>query len=68
VLVDLEEVVSGCEDEGGSLLVLVLVLAPVCAQRVRVRAQRAARGGRVRNVRSPRGTACIVGWSRIQVK
>jgi hypothetical protein len=64
VLVDLEDVVFGCDDEDGSLLVLVLV--PVCAQRMRMRAHgRAARGGRVR-IRSPRGTDCILGWSRIQ--
>jgi len=64
VLVDFEEVVFGCEEDG-SLLVLVpvLVFALVCAQRMRAEG-RAARGCRVRTVRSPRGTACIPSWSR----
>ena len=65
VCVELEEVVFGCDDEDGSLV--VLVLAPVRAQRIRVQ-ERAARGGRVKAVRSPRKIACILGRTRIYVK
>lgn len=66
----LEEVGFCCDDgDGFSLLVLVLAPAPVCAQRMRMRAEgHVARGGRVRTVRSLRGIACIIGWSRIRVQ